>query len=88
MEKRTKSILSELDNLFISKDKKHFVESKANNLIQGAINLLTFIKENFEKEQADELERRFINSIRAHDSSKFIRGIRKVNPKGSINESE
>lgn len=83
MQKKTKSLLTELDDLFLSKDKTHFVESKATNLIQSAINLLTFIKENFTRDEADELERRLINSIRAHDGSKFTRGIKRIKNKGT-----
>ena len=83
MQKKTKSLLTELDDLFLSKDKTHFVESKATNLIQSAINLLTFIKENFTRDEADELERRLINSIRAHDGSKFSRGIKRIKNKGT-----
>jgi len=83
VQKKTKSLLTELDDLFLSKDKTHFVESKATNLIQSAINLLTFIKENFTRDEADELERRLINSIRAHDGSKFTRGIKRIKNKGT-----
>jgi len=86
VQKKTKSLLSELDDLFLAKDKTHFVESKANNLIQSAINLLTFIKENFSREEANELERRLINSIRSHDGTKFSRGIKRLKNKGSDNE--
>ena len=78
MQKRTKSILAELDNLQLSRDKENFVESRAANLIHSAINLLQFIKENYDTETAGELERRMINSIRSGDASKFSRGIRKL----------
>jgi hypothetical protein len=36
------------------------------------------IKENFDPEQAYELERRFINSIKGGDPSKFVRSIRRL----------
>ena len=78
MQKRTKSILAELDSLITSKDKSHFVESRAANVIQGAINLLQYIKENYDAEVSLELERRLLNSIRTQDASKFNRGIRKI----------
>ena len=78
MQKRTRSLLAELDSLRIQKDRESFVESRATNVIQGAINLLQFIKENYDPETAGELERRLVNSIRSGDSSKFARGIRKV----------
>jgi hypothetical protein len=79
LQKRTKSILAELDTLVTHRDKGHFVESRAANVIQSAINLIQFIKENYEAEVAIELERRLLNSIRSQDASKFNRGIRKTN---------
>jgi hypothetical protein len=47
-------------------------------VINSAINLLDLIKENFDPETAYELERRFINSIKAADPAKFTRSIRKL----------
>lgn len=78
MQNRTKSLLAELDSIASQRDRESFVESRATNVIQGAINLLSFIKENYDQEVAGELERRLLNSIRSGDSSKFARGIRKL----------
>lgn len=78
MQKRTRSILTELDNMALNRDKENFVETRATNVIQGAINLLQFIKENYDLDTAGELERRLINSIRSGDINKFSRGIRKL----------
>ncbi|CAB4221438.1 hypothetical protein UFOVP1636_305 [uncultured Caudovirales phage] len=78
MQKRTRSLLAELDSIPTNRDKQHFVESRATNLIQSAINLMSFIKENYDVETATELERRLFNSIKSGDSSKFVRGIRKI----------
>ena len=79
MQKRTRSILDELDSLLVHKDKGNLVESRANNVITSAINLLNYIKEHYDAEAADELERRLLNSIRSQDPQKFIRGVRKLN---------
>lgn len=78
MQKRTRSILTELDELLIHKDKENLLESRANNIINGAINLIKYIRENYEAEQAGELERRLLNAIKGQDPSKFSRGIRKI----------
>ena len=78
MQKRTKSILDELDSLLSHRDKESLVESRASHVIQGAINLINYIKENYDGETSAELERRLINSIRSQDISKFTRGIRKI----------
>ena len=77
MQKRTRSILDELANIPVSKDRENLVESRAGHVIQGAINLINYIKENYDAEQADELERRLLNSIRSQDPNKFARGIRR-----------
>lgn len=78
MQKKTRSLLAELDSLRIQKDKESFVESRASSVIQGAINLLQFIRENYDAETAGELERRLVNSIRSGDGTKFARGIRRI----------
>lgn len=78
MQKRTRSILTELDELLTHKDKDNLLESRANNIINGAINLIKYIHENYEPETAGELERRLLNAIRGQDPSKFSRGIRKL----------
>ena len=78
MQRRTRSILEELDTFRSPKDRENLVESRANHVIRGAINLINFIRENYESEQADELERRLLNSIRAQDSSKFSRGVKRI----------
>jgi len=61
----------------VTKDRENLVESRAGHVIQGAINLINYIKENYNPEQADELERRLLNSIRAQDPAKFARGVRR-----------
>ncbi len=78
MQKRTRSILSELDELLIHKDKDNLLESRANNIINGAINLINYIRENYDTEKAGELERRLLNAIKGQDPAKFSRGIRKI----------
>jgi hypothetical protein len=78
VQKRTRSILTELDELLTHKDKDNLLESRANNIINGAINLIKYIRENYDTEQAGELERRLLNAIKGQDPSKFTRGIRRL----------
>lgn len=78
MQKRTRSILTELDELLTHKDRDNLLESRANNIINGAINLIKYIHENYEPEKAGELERRLLNAIKGQDPAKFTRGIRKI----------
>jgi hypothetical protein len=78
LKRATRSLLEELNSISLKKDGEAVVESRAAHVINSAINLLTIIRENFPPEQAYELERRFINSIKAGDPNKFTRGIRKL----------
>ena len=78
MLKKTRSILEELDTLFVEKDKANVLEARADHVIQGAINLINTIRESYDNDMAAELERRLLNSIRAQDPNKFIRGIRRI----------
>ena len=78
MRKSTRSILQELSDIGLSRDTDMVIESRGSNLIQSAINLLSLIRENYDIETAAELERRFINSIKASDPAKFKRGIKKI----------
>lgn len=78
MRKSTRSILQEISDLGVSRDKDLVIESRGSNLIESAINLLTLIRENYDIETASELERRFINAIRTSEPAKFKRGIKKI----------
>lgn len=78
MKRVTRSLLEELNAVAQKKNGEAIVETRATHVIDSAINLLTLIKESFPPDQAYELERRLINSIRAGDPSKFTRGIRKI----------
>ncbi len=78
MKRATKSLLEELNSISEKKHGEEIIEARATHVIDSAINLLSLIKENFPPDQAYELERRLINSIKGGDSSKFTRSIRKL----------
>ncbi len=78
MKRATRSLLEELNSIAERKNGEAIVESRATHVIDSAINLLRLIRENFSDEDAYELERRFINSIKGGDPNKFIRSIRKL----------
>ena len=78
----TRSTLLELDELLRFKDRENLLESRAANVIASAINLINFIKENYDEGHSIELEKRLLNSIRAQDPAKFTRGIRKIRNEG------
>ena len=78
MRKTTRGILDELSTMVPTRDKNLVIESRANHIINSAINLIHMIKESYDEEDADELERRLINSIRGRDPNKFVRGLRRM----------
>lgn len=78
MRKSTRSILQELSDVGLSRNTDMVIETRASNIISSAINLLDMIRENYDVETAAELERRFLNSIKASDISKFKRGIKRI----------
>lgn len=78
MKRATRSLLEELNSISVQKNSEAVIESRATHVIDSAINLLSLIRENFTPEQAYELERRLINSIKGGDPSKFVRSIRRL----------
>ena len=78
MQKQTKSILEELSNISFTKDKENVVESRASHIIDSAIRLISYIKENFDPETAYKLEKRFHSSIKNMDSNKFTKGVARI----------
>jgi hypothetical protein len=79
MQKRTRSILEELDSLYIERDRRLLIENRAANIIANAIRLLEQIDTEFPPEQAENLTRKLLNAIRTRDSGKFARSVRRTN---------
>jgi predicted transcriptional regulator len=78
LETKTKTILEEINEFIPAKNKEDAIESRANHVITSAVNLLAAIKESFDAETSEMLEKRLISSIKSSDPKKFIRTIRKL----------
>ena len=78
MQKQTKSILEELGNISFRKDKEEVVESRASHILESAIRLMTYIRENFDQETAFKLEKKFNSAIKNMDASKFSKGVARI----------
>lgn len=78
MKRATRSLLEELNSISIKKNSEAVIESRAAHVIDSAINLLAVIREQYSPEDAYELERRLINSIKGGDPNKFVRSIRRL----------
>jgi hypothetical protein len=82
MQKRTRSILEELDNIyqdrFEERDRRYIVESRATNVIASAIRLIEQIESAYPPDQAENLVRKLLNAIRDKDAKKFTRSVRRT----------
>lgn len=79
MRKQTKSILHELNSMISERDRRHVIENRGEHIINSAINLINEMRKHYDEDSAGELERRLINSIRAQDPARFVRGVKKIN---------
>jgi hypothetical protein len=78
MQKKTRSILEELETLYAERDQRHVIENRAANIISSAIHLLEQIDSSYTAEQAENLQRKLINAIKLRDPSKFTRTVRRT----------
>jgi hypothetical protein len=78
MQKKTRSLLEELDSLYIERDRRLIIETRADSIISSAIRLIEQIEAEFGAEQADNLTRKLLNAIRTKDAGKFSRSVRRT----------
>ena len=78
MQKKTRSLLEELDSMYIERDQRHVIENRASNIIASAIRLLEQIDESYSVEDAQNLQRKLLNAINQRDPGKFTRTVRRT----------
>lgn len=78
MNKKTRSLLEELDSLYVERDRRLIIETRADSIIASAIRLIEQIEQEFGPEQADNLTRKLLNAIRTKDAGKFSRSVRRT----------
>ena len=78
MQKKTRSLLEELDSMYVARDSRWVIETRAANIIASAIRLLEQIDETYPAEQAENLRRKLLNAIGQRDPGKFTRTVRKT----------
>ena len=76
--RKTRSILQELNQISVDRNKDHVIENRGDHLINSAIHLIEQIENNYDETVAKDLKNRLVNSIKAKDPMKFSRGIKKV----------
>ena len=86
MQKKTRSIFEELDGIYTERyakkqERGYIVESRASNVIASAIRLMEQIDSLYDKDQSEDLQRKFLNAIRLRDPNKFSRSVKRANDK-------
>ena len=79
MQKKTRSLLEELEAVGSNRDVKHIIESRAHNIITSAINLIEMINKHYDKNTSEILERKLLSAIKGRDQARFTKSIRKNN---------
>lgn len=82
MQKKTRSILDELDAIYTERnadrDRRYIIESRASNVIASAVRLVEQIEDAYPADQAENLVRKLLNAIRTKDAGKFTRSVRRT----------
>lgn len=78
MKNKTRSLLEELDAMYVDRDRRHVIENRATNIITSAIRLVEQIEEAYDVEAADILTKKLFNAIKMKDSGKFTRAVRRI----------
>ena len=63
------------------------MESRASHIIDSAINLIQYIRENFDAQTAYTLEKKFNSAIKNLDSNKFHRGVNRLKELKNVKNS-
>lgn len=79
MQKKTKSLLEELQSIGATRDMNHVIESRASNIITSAINLIELMQKHYSPEKAELLEKKLLSAIKSKDQARFAKSLRKKN---------
>jgi hypothetical protein len=64
--------------MYIQRDQRHVIETRASNVIASAIRLMEQIDETYAPDQAENLKRKLLNAINQRDPGKFTRTVRRT----------
>ena len=77
MQKKTKSLLEELQAYGDTRDISHVIESRASNVIASAIHLIELMQKHYSSEKAELLEKKLLSAIKSKDQARFSKSLRK-----------
>jgi hypothetical protein len=87
MHKHTRSLLEELSSMPLKRDKEEVVESRASHILESAIRLMHYIRENFDQDTAYKLEKKFNSALKNMDASKFSKGVARIKENRDIKDN-
>jgi len=79
MQKRTRSLLEELQAYGDTRDINNVIESRASNVIASAINLIELMQKHYPSDKAELLEKKLLSAIKGKDQARFSKAVRKKN---------
>ena len=79
MQKKTKSLLEELQSFGDTRDMNNIIENRASNIITSAINLIQLLEKHYPSDKAELLEKKLLSAIKSKDQSRFTKSLRKKN---------
>jgi len=79
MQKKTKSLLEELQSFGDTRDINHVIESRASNIITSAINLIELMEKHYPSEKAELFEKKLLSAIKSKEPDRFTKSLRKKN---------
>jgi hypothetical protein len=79
MQKKTRSLLEELQSIGNNRDINHLIESRASNIITSAINLIDLMQRHYSSDKAELLEKKLISAIKSKNQDRFAKTLRKNN---------
>lgn len=83
MDKKFKSIVDELNDYVPYRNREHFLETRARDLIAGFKHLTDLIQETYDQETADDLCKRLFNAARSGDERKIMRKLTEMRKESS-----
>ena len=79
MQKKTKSLLEELQAFGDTRDMNNIIENRASNIITSAINLIELMQKHYPSDKAELLEKKLLSAIKSKDQARFTKSLRKKN---------
>jgi len=77
MQKKTKSLLEELQAYGDTREISHVIESRASNVIASAIHLIELMQKHYSSEKAELLEKKLLSAIKSKDQARFSKSLRR-----------